>query len=142
MGAGGRDFASFLDREASVPSHGEWPEPEPAAPPPSMPFGIVGEPARGAVAADTGAGFAAAAYLDVAARLAEEEPPPETTPEAIARELALGRIRHPRDLDRLRRDFAFRNHPDRVRPEWRERAMIRMQIANRMIDEAKRMTGF
>ena len=43
----------------------------------------------------------------------------------------------PETLDRLRREFAFRNHPDRVAPELRQRAIVRMQIANRMIDDAK-----
>jgi hypothetical protein len=41
----------------------------------------------------------------------------------------------------LRRTFALKNHPDRMPPEQRERAMIRMQVANRLIDEAKRARG-
>ena len=42
------------------------------------------------------------------------------------------------DLGRMRRSFAFANHPDRVAPHLRQRAMIRMQVANMLIDEAKR----
>ena len=38
----------------------------------------------------------------------------------------------------MRRSFAFANHPDRVAPHLRQRAMIRMQVANMLIDEAKR----
>lgn len=64
--------------------------------------------------------------------------PPSIDPIDVARELGLGNGKPPRDLDRVRRDFAFRNHPDRVAVELRERAMVRMQIANMLIDEAKR----
>ena len=42
------------------------------------------------------------------------------------------------DYGRMRRSFAFANHPDRVAPHLRQRAMIRMQVANMLIDEAKR----
>jgi hypothetical protein len=58
-------------------------------------------------------------------------------PEAIASELGL----HGADiaaLGRLRRAFALRNHPDRVPPHLRQRALQRMQVANGLIDEAKR----
>lgn len=44
----------------------------------------------------------------------------------------------PKNYDRLRRDFAFRNHPDRVAEHLRAYAIVRMQIANTLIDEAKR----
>jgi hypothetical protein len=64
--------------------------------------------------------------------------PPSIDPTDVARELGLDGGKLPRDLDRVRRDFAFRNHPDRVATELRERAMVRMQIANMLIDEAKR----
>ena len=42
------------------------------------------------------------------------------------------------DFGKLRRSFAFRNHPDRVAPHLRQLALARMQVANRLIDEAKR----
>lgn len=61
-----------------------------------------------------------------------------TDPGEIARELGLAGGRRPGDLDRLRRDFAFSNHPDRVPAHRRAAAMIRMQVANMLIDEAKR----
>lgn len=64
--------------------------------------------------------------------------PPSIDPVDVARELGLDGGKLPRDLDRIRRDFAFSNHPDRVAAELRERAMVRMQIANMLIDEAKR----
>lgn len=68
--------------------------------------------------------------LDVLERL-------ETDPDAIARELGLADGKGPDDLDGLRRRFAMKNHPDRVDPEIRAHAMIRMQIANMLIDQAK-----
>lgn len=58
-------------------------------------------------------------------------------PEAIAVELGLEGA----DLaaiGRLRRVFALRNHPDRVPQHLRQRALQRMQVANGLIDEAKR----
>jgi hypothetical protein len=66
------------------------------------------------------------------------EPEPSVDPDDIARELGLAGKPKVRELDRLRRDFAFRNHPDRVPEHLRARAIIRMQVANMLIDEAKR----
>jgi len=63
---------------------------------------------------------------------------PSVDPEEIARELGLAERSKPAELDRLRRDFAFRNHPDRVPEHLRARAIIRMQVANMLIDDAKR----
>jgi len=59
-------------------------------------------------------------------------------PESIAAELGLDRDDGPTDFGRLRRSFAFSNHPDRVAPHLRQRAMVRMQIANMLIDAAMR----
>lgn len=64
--------------------------------------------------------------------------PPSIDPAEVARELDIGTGRSVQELDRIRRDFAFRNHPDRVEGGMRQRAMVRMQIANMLIDEAKR----
>ena len=57
-------------------------------------------------------------------------------PEALARELGLGTASSA-DLGKLRRVFALKNHPDCVAPHLRQRALARMQMANRLIDEAK-----
>lgn len=59
----------------------------------------------------------------------------------IRRELRIESASKPAELDALRRRFAFANHPDRVAPALRERAERRMQIANRLIDDAKRAAG-
>jgi hypothetical protein len=73
--------------------------------------------------------------------LAGEAPPQEEKllsidPESIARELGLDRPDS--DFGQVRRNFAFANHPDRVPAHHRPRAMIRMQVANMLIDEARR----
>lgn len=60
-------------------------------------------------------------------------------PAAIAFELGLERA-SASDFDRIRRSFAFANHPDRVAPHLRQRAMVRMQVANMLIDDAKSRT--
>ncbi|MBX9461667.1 MAG: hypothetical protein KL840_01705 [Aquamicrobium sp.] len=59
-------------------------------------------------------------------------------PDSISRELGIGPKSKPDELDRARRSFALRYHPDRMPEELRERAALRMQIANMLIDEAKR----
>lgn len=149
-----RDFASLLD-DLFVAS-GEADE---VGAKPTIPFdylSVVDELHSGrikvsgeAAAAEyreSGADLAAefSALLDQArVALADEHPKPEEIlppidPEAIASELGLGRIAKAADLARLRRDFAFTNHPDRVAPHLRQRAMIRMQVANMLIDDAKK----
>ncbi|MGX7872567.1 hypothetical protein ACVDG5_006675 [Mesorhizobium sp. ORM6] len=95
---------------------------------------------------EAGADLAAefAALLDHAKlALAGEAPKPEEKlppidPESIAVELGLDQPKGIADFGRMRRSFAFTNHPDRVAPHLRQRAMIRMQVANMLIDEAKR----
>lgn len=67
---------------------------------------------------------------------APELPPVE--PEAILRELGLKASSNAAELARIRRAFAFKNHPDRVAPHLRQRAMVRMQVANMLIDDARR----
>lgn len=59
-------------------------------------------------------------------------------PQTISRELGIKPRSRPDELDRARRAFALRYHPDRVPEAFRERAALRMQIANMLIDEAKR----
>jgi hypothetical protein len=77
-----------------------------------------------------------ALFAAVAAPLVEELPSIE--PEAIFHELGLSDAVPPSELGARRRAFAFRNHPDRVAPHLRQRAMVRMQVANMLIDEAKK----
>jgi len=56
--------------------------------------------------------------------------------EAVARELQLSEALEPADLERIRRTFAYRNHPDRVGPAHKARALQRMTVANVLIDQA------
>jgi len=100
----------------------------------------------GAEYRETGVDLAAefAAFLDSAPQIEadgesrREEKLPPIDPESIAAELGLGQPGKPEDFSRLRRNFAFSNHPDRVAPHLRQRAMVRMQIANMLIDDARR----
>ena len=64
---------------------------------------------------------------------------PSTDPIEIERELAIRPGLSPAQLRRLRRAFAGANHPDRMPWQHREASTIRMQIANRLIDEALRI---
>ena len=140
-----RDFASFLEDFVEPPvkpaAAGEDFSDDVASAAPSIPFGLVGGDPAG-LPPESGPEMATAAYLGLNAEWVEKEAQPQTSPEAIARELSLHRVPDLKSLGRLRREFAFGNHPDRVRPEWRDAAMARMQTANRLIDEAKeRLAG-
>ena len=65
------------------------------------------------------------------------EPPLSDDPEAIARELELDQALSERDLDRARRRFMWRHHPDRCEESQRARADRRVAIANMLIDRAR-----
>lgn len=134
-----RDFASLLD-EVLATAATEEPK---AAPRPNIPFEILGrrEADRMATVSDPEVAaeylFAAADHFSIEPDLSQIIEPPSVEPFDIARELRLTGRETPDALDRIRRDFAFANHPDRVSEDLRDRAIIRMQIANRMIDDAK-----
>ena len=57
-------------------------------------------------------------------------------PDDIADELGLSAMSSAEALSSIRRKFALQNHPDRVRPAYRDRANQRMTIANMLIDQA------
>jgi hypothetical protein len=57
-------------------------------------------------------------------------------PQDIADELGLSTVGSVEALSSVRRKFALKNHPDRVRPAYRDRANQRMTIANMLIDQA------
>jgi hypothetical protein len=63
-------------------------------------------------------------------------PPPPCDRETIAGELRLRPELTARDLERVRREFALANHPDRVAPPDRDLATARMTLANTLIDQA------
>jgi hypothetical protein len=143
--AGNRDFAALLDEliatsltESEAPAQ------------PGIPFdylSVAEELHSGrirvsaeAVAAEYREADAMADALFAAAEKAkaDEDELPSTEPEAIWKELDLAHVTEADELGRRRRVFAFRNHPDRLPPHLRQRAMVRMQIANMLIDEMER----
>lgn len=131
-----RDFASLLDDMLKAPPAEE------SGPRPTIPFAVT--PPLDAIDAfwsSVSSEFVAGLYGQTAGASppgAGESDLPPVNPDRIAAELGLDRSAPPKNLDRLRRAFAFKNHPDRMPVEQRERAMRRMQVANRLIDEAKR----
>lgn len=76
-------------------------------------------------------------HAEIEPEAAEEPEQPSICPDAIAAELGLAAAK-PADLAKMRRSFALANHPDLVAPHLRQRAMVRMQLANMLIDDAKR----
>jgi hypothetical protein len=61
---------------------------------------------------------------------------PRSVEEAVALELQLSDDLEPSELERRRRTFAYRNHPDRVGPAHQDWALRRMTIANVLVDQA------
>ena len=88
-----------------------------------------------AVPADSGA---ASAEMYVDADLPEVLPqtPPRSVEDAVALELQLSDDLQPAELERKRRTFAYRNHPDRVGRAHQAWALRRMAVANALIDRA------
>ena len=136
------EFTTLLDE---LLARGEREDDAPARP--SMPFGFVTPDAAveelwKSVPSD----FVAKVYGESSERETVEstpsmetpEPLPSTNPEDIAAELRMANARWPKDFDRIRREVALAHHPDKVVPHLRDRAVVRMQIANMMIDREKR----
>jgi hypothetical protein len=141
---GNRDFASLLD-ELIAGSLRDQAEPGR----PTIPFDYLSvadelhsgriQVSPDLVAAEYRQADETADALFAAARAAEAEAAlPSVEPEAIWKELALTEGARVAELGRRRRAFAFKNHPDRAAPHLRQRAMVRMQIANMLIDEMER----
>jgi hypothetical protein len=147
--ARGLDFRSFLETGPYDPVEEE----AVAGLRPTIPYDILVEDDRPApTSTGSSASFLADAYrdslfsstIDDAAiptgegEAAAPQPiPPPTDLAAVAGELSLDPRASTATLDRVRRDFAFRNHPDRVSAAFRGAAELRMRIANALIDEAK-----
>ena len=88
-------------------------------------------------AAPAAASFSAAQmYVDADLTEATPPAPPRSVEEAVAQELRLSDDLEPAELERMRRTFAYRNHPDRVGPAHQARALLRMTVANVLIDQA------
>lgn len=138
-----RDFSALLDELIAERDIDDGPMRAPR-----MPFDVLADMPEGAGGTISDP-MVAAEYLFAVTdqfSIIEDAPPlvpemPSTEPFDIALELRLTGKETAGELDRLRRDFAFANHPDRVAADLRDVAMIRMQIANRMIDDAKQRAG-
>jgi hypothetical protein len=137
-----QDFAKLLDELIAARD-----QPESSAAP-SIPFDYLAvaeelHSGRIRVAEDAVAAEYRDAFGEEPVGASAEPPVPDlpiaTDPQEIAAELGLEKAR-PADLTRIRRRFAFANHPDRVAPHLRERAMQRMKVANMLIDEACKRT--
>src|SRR5262249_4306370 len=62
-----------------------------------------------------------------------------TVEETVALELQLSDNLEPAEMERRRRLFAYRNHPDRFGPSQQEVALQRMTIANVLVDRALKL---
>lgn len=140
-----RDFASYLD-DGFEPL-----KPDDFTPGPTIPFDYLSvtdelHSGRITVSPDlateeyrTAGGALEAELADLLTRaeiVAEDLPSIE--PDDIALELGISGVSSAEELGSVRRRFAFANHPDRVPVHLRERAIIRMQVANMLIDAARR----
>jgi hypothetical protein len=87
-------------------------------------------------------GLAANSYDSYFEHQSENPAPQRKKPsdaKSVADELRISARMTSSDLNRLRREFALANHPDRVDQAQREDATRRMMIANMLIDrELKR----
>jgi hypothetical protein len=134
-----RNFATLLDELIAARD-----ELEPSGPAPTIPFDYLAvadelhsgriRVAEDAVEAEYRDFFEEDA-IKITPEPAVAELPIATDPQAIAAELGLDKA-NPAEFTRIRRRFAFANHPDRVAPHLREHAMLRMKVANVLIDEA------
>lgn len=76
------------------------------------------------------------AWLDFGDEPPTDEPPGPADPAVIGEELGLADDLSAVDLNRIRRAFALRNHPDLCAAAYRDLATERMRIANMLIDAA------
>jgi hypothetical protein len=90
-------------------------------------------------------GREASAWRDATDLFETDEPKPAAEfdrsvsddPEAIAREIGLDQSLDEEELNRARRRFMWRNHPDRCAESQRALADRRVAIANMLIDRAR-----
>jgi hypothetical protein len=82
------------------------------------------------------AGAAARVYGDADLPAATTGEAPRCLEDTVAQELQLSEDLQPADLERIRRTFAYRHHPDRVGAAYKAQALQRMTVANVLIDQA------
>jgi hypothetical protein len=113
IGTGTEAYFAFLHDKADIPAS-ILAEPKAPAPPPQGPAPLPKAPPKPAVPVHL-------------LRL---------SPGEITEELAISETDSEAMLNDKRRRFAKTNHPDSVAPEFRDKATIRMTIANLQIDQA------
>ena len=133
--AASEDFASLLEARARAASGSDA-----DAAPSHRARSVMGVLLDGAEEAQIGDARGAtealaSTYLDEYAPAAAR-PPHACDREGVAAELQLGPELTARGLERIRREFALANHPDRVAPVDRDLATRRMTLANMLIDQA------
>lgn len=138
-------FSNLLRREQRKPAATPRMPERPASATGSVEFwrAFLGQDARpkAAYVPDT----APEAFEPPAATVRAASPEPaglSVEPAEIERELGLSRFASVRALQRLRREFALKNHPDRMPTTLRARATKRMMIANALIDSAMKRFPF
>ncbi len=135
-----RDFSSLLDDLIEEAAANEG-----ATLAPSLRFDMLEQIERLRAETPAFAGEEAIRSYETVTAMPDFAPAPELPREvplptdraSIERELAITPRASRLELDRLRREFARRNHPDSVAIHLRQRAVTRMQIANMLIDEAR-----
>ncbi|WAP70241.1 hypothetical protein [Jiella pelagia] len=132
--------------KSAEPARGERPsEPRQSSPErPPTPSSRAPQPPRSAGTRGAGNGSAAEAGAAYARTVKDGPQPgaPSVDPYDVAMELNILALRSVKDLLEARRAFARTNHPDRVAIGFRAEATTRMQIANRLVDDAvARMSG-
>lgn len=137
------DFADILDGIARPASPGEDARPAAARSPDFRRIleGLAasapaGEAVRQAYFPSDGADAVAAGSREDGAPGEVGEADLSVDPEDVAFDLDLGSVASLEELSALRRRFAMLNHPDRVPAALRERANLRMTLANALIDKA------
>jgi hypothetical protein len=75
-------------------------------------------------------------YVDAEASATTPNETTRSLEEAVTLELQLSDDLGLAELERMRRTFAYRNHPDRVGPAHKAQALQRMTVANVLIDQA------
>jgi hypothetical protein len=88
------------------------------------------------IPADPASGPKSHAHVEMEVADVALEEPVNSVAESVARELQISHDLTPADLERIRRAFAFRNHPDRAVPTRKAQALLRMTEANVQIDAA------
>lgn len=130
------DFDHLLDARIAVGSAPQAAAPDEPPPSPLVRQALFGMQESWQARADAPAGDFAQRYETDGRQAASVPAVQGSVMETVAAELGLTRELTVDDLNRVRRDFALANHPDRVAPALGHYATQRMTAANTLIDQA------